>query len=305
MERSGDLVFIAAREDGVQVVDVSDRDAPYLRATLHAVDVVDGIEAQGTMAYVADGPRLGIYSFADPDAPILVNTVELPFDVAELEFDRGLIYACGWNADLLIIDVTPPSTPAVVGTVELQRGPGAVLAHEGLLYVADTDLGIHVLDATDPAVPVYLGTCDTPGSVEGLAATDEVVCLAMTRAYGPDAYLMGGLITAPLQCAVALPAPDLVPSPAAAIRLAVQPNPFNPRTTVEFTLTRPGYVSVGVHDLAGRRLAVLAEGDHAAGTHRVRWDGRDARGRSLPSGTYLVKATTGDEASAEKVTLVK
>ena len=54
----------------------------------------------------------------------------------------------------------------------LRRSLSTVSVADGLLYVADSDLGVHVLDATDPAAPVYLGTCDTPGSVEGLVATD-------------------------------------------------------------------------------------------------------------------------------------
>jgi hypothetical protein len=75
------------------------------------------------------------------------------------------------------------------------------------------------------------------------------------------------------------------------------PNPSNPRTEVVFRLPLAGPVEVTAYDLAGRRLATLTSGFHAAGTHRVVWDGRDGGGRALPSGTYLIRLRTdrGDD----------
>lgn len=69
-----------------------------------------------------------------------------------------------------------------------------------------------------------------------------------------------------------------------AVRAA--PNPFNPSTEIRFTTPAAGDVSVRIHDARGRMLRILTAGRRDAGDHAVRWDGRDARGRPLPSGAY-------------------
>ncbi|MBC8424295.1 hypothetical protein H8E07_09250, partial [bacterium] len=65
------------------------------------------------------------------------------------------------------------------------------------------------------------------------------------------------------------------------------PNPFNPRTTLRFELTRGGDVRLDVYDLDGRRVRTLVDGYLPAGEHRAIWAGRDDGGRPLSSGPYL------------------
>ncbi len=78
-------------------------------------------------------------------------------------------------------------------------------------------------------------------------------------------------------------------SPAAGVGLALaaHPNPFNPRTDLVFTLTRPEVLDLEILDVRGRRLATVFSGALAEGRHRFEWDGRDADGRPLASGLYL------------------
>jgi hypothetical protein len=94
-------------------------------------------------------------------------------------------------------------------------------------------------------------------------------------------------------------------TPAATPRLAVAPNPFNPRTTITFSIVRAGEVAVSVHDLAGRRVARLVDGWRAEGTHAVGWNGRDEDGGGVPSGAYLVRLRTADGVRSVKMMLVR
>jgi hypothetical protein len=98
-------------------------------------------------------------------------------------------------------------------------------------------------------------------------------------------------------------APDL-PSPRVGL-VAVQPNPFNPRTTVTFRLARDEEVRLAVYDAAGRCVTELASGDRRAGTHTVTWNGRDDAERSLPAGVYFVRLMTAVGSDTRKVMLVK
>jgi hypothetical protein len=91
------------------------------------------------------------------------------------------------------------------------------------------------------------------------------------------------------------------PSPRGAVS-AVQnrPNPFNPRTRIEFELAAPQRVEVVVVDARGRHVRRLEAGFRDAGPHSVQWDGQDDLGGSVASGLYLAivrteqgRATTG------------
>ncbi len=100
--------------------------------------------------------------------------------------------------------------------------------------------------------------------------------------------------------------------PAAAVvvsALACRPNPFNPGTTVRFTLA-PGDgealpVTISIHDAWGRRVAVLRPGSYGPGEHAVDWDGRGDDGAPLPSGIYVVRLDAAGAVARAKVTLLK
>lgn len=71
------------------------------------------------------------------------------------------------------------------------------------------------------------------------------------------------------------------------------PNPFNPATSIGFTLAGQSDVRLSVYNLIGQELATLVNGILPAGAHTVAWSGVDAAGRALSSGVYLyrLKAT--------------
>jgi hypothetical protein len=78
------------------------------------------------------------------------------------------------------------------------------------------------------------------------------------------------------------------------------PNPFNPSTVISFRLPVSSDVHLGVYDLLGRLVAVLADGSFVAGDHTVRFDA----GR-LASGMYLYRMQAGTTSISKKMMLVK
>jgi len=83
------------------------------------------------------------------------------------------------------------------------------------------------------------------------------------------------------------------------------PNPFNPLTNIKFELDRPGRVRLQIFDLAGRHIRTLADAHLTAGVHVRQWDGRDDRGRSLPSGAYYFRLDTDSFSDMRKMMLLK
>ena len=87
--------------------------------------------------------------------------------------------------------------------------------------------------------------------------------------------------------------------------LICNPNPFNPRMSITFELNRPQHAEVAVYDVAGRLLGVLADRTYDVGEHSVVWNGKDAAGRAVPSGTYVVRLETESSVEARKVMLLR
>jgi hypothetical protein len=83
------------------------------------------------------------------------------------------------------------------------------------------------------------------------------------------------------------------------------PNPFNPSTTISFTLPSPGAVNLAIYDIAGRKVRDLASGSLPAGFHSVTWDGRDTNGKSVSSGVYISRLTQGERTVSRRMTLMK
>ena len=86
---------------------------------------------------------------------------------------------------------------------------------------------------------------------------------------------------------------------------SVVPNPFNPSTTVRFTLAHPAQASVCVFDVRGRKVRSLYSGALAAGPHSVVWDGRDGNGETVGSGVYLLRVQAGRQTTLHKALLLK
>jgi hypothetical protein len=86
---------------------------------------------------------------------------------------------------------------------------------------------------------------------------------------------------------------------------SIHPNPFNPQTTINFSLAREGKVAISVYDLTGRLVRAIGDPTYTAGDHSVVWNGKDLAGRTVPSGSYVVRMVTETGMVARKVMLIR
>jgi len=104
----------------------------------------------------------------------------------------------------------------------------------------------------------------------------------------------------------ALDAPGEATAPPVHSMGAAHPNPFNPRTSIDFELVEEGRAVLAVYDPAGRLVTRLVDDHLGAGAHRVSWDGTDADGRSVASGTYFATLTVdGRTVASRKAVLLQ
>jgi hypothetical protein len=83
------------------------------------------------------------------------------------------------------------------------------------------------------------------------------------------------------------------------------PNPFNPSTTIRFSLAEAQPVVLAVYALDGRHVTTLLNETCPAGLHEVGWNGRDEQGRSLASGTYFYRLVAEGFQQTRRMLLLK
>lgn len=81
------------------------------------------------------------------------------------------------------------------------------------------------------------------------------------------------------------------------------PNPFNPVTTIRFSLRRETSVKLEIFAVTGRRVKTLVDGITAAGSHELVWDGTDDAARHLGSGLYFYSLEAGGKRVTRKMIL--
>ena len=89
-------------------------------------------------------------------------------------------------------------------------------------------------------------------------------------------------------------------SPEEYIMLSAYPNPFNPETTISFSLPNASKVSLAVYDIQGKEITTLVEGAYPAGTYNSVFNASD-----LASGIYFVSLRAGNLTQTQKLMLIK
>lgn len=90
------------------------------------------------------------------------------------------------------------------------------------------------------------------------------------------------------------------------------PNPFNPTTTIPFTVASkqktvnsPIHATLAIYNTLGQRVKTLVDETKTPGYYDVIWDGRDDKGEEVASGTYIYKLEADDFKQTKKMILLK
>jgi len=83
------------------------------------------------------------------------------------------------------------------------------------------------------------------------------------------------------------------------------PNPFNPTTTIEYSIPEAGNVNLVIYNLAGQKVRTLINENQPASFKKIVWDGRNDMGESVGAGIYFYKLVSGNFSKIQKMTLIK
>ncbi len=83
------------------------------------------------------------------------------------------------------------------------------------------------------------------------------------------------------------------------------PNPFNPTTTILFSLPEEMKIDLSIYNIRGQKVRTLYKGKAGSGQHTVIWNGKDNNEKPVSSGIYFYKLETGGKGKVRKMLLLK
>jgi hypothetical protein len=83
------------------------------------------------------------------------------------------------------------------------------------------------------------------------------------------------------------------------------PNPFNPTTTISFTLPNKAHTSLSIYNVEGKLVKTLVNDTMGEGFKEITWDGRDTHGHQVSSGVYFYRLKAGKKVLTRKMAVLK
>ena len=83
------------------------------------------------------------------------------------------------------------------------------------------------------------------------------------------------------------------------------PNPFNPATTIPYSVATAGPVSLNIYNLQGQLVKTLVQQTAAPGEYHAMWNGRDMADRAVASGVYVYRLSAPDGVRTKRMLLVR
>ncbi len=87
--------------------------------------------------------------------------------------------------------------------------------------------------------------------------------------------------------------------------VSIYPNPFNPTTTIRYSLDNSAPVKIDIYNVKGQLIRTFDMGTQAIGYHKIIWNGKDNNENDLPSGLYFSRLTTNKVIETKKIMLLK
>ncbi len=289
-----DTVWLAQAYGQVLTVDVSDPASPQPGAEMD-FEAVGLAQSQGYLHTIDED---GVYRVLSLQTmpPVEVGTLSLSIGGSSIDIqgDRVLI-GHEWYG-LSVLDVSDLTNPVLLDHIEVMGGANVVTYRDDMAIVSNY-WSTHVVDVSDPSDMRNVGTVWDGGFDHTVFPDGEILISHgvagdnSIQVYpGPCSEFQNELIA------------PLVRSK----RLSIQPNPFNPQTTVSFVLPKTGPVNIQVYDLTGRLVKTLVSGEIVlAGQKEWTWMGRDNHGRNVSSGVYLLRLEAGPFQATGRMVLVR
>jgi hypothetical protein len=179
----GDTAYVADRDIGLQIIDVSYPANPRIIGSLNTLGSVQDVVVIGDIAYVAAG-GLQIIDVKDSKNPYVIGSADTPGSAQDIVVIRDMAYVADYGAGLQIISVSDPENPYIIASVDTPGSAQDVAVIRNTAYVADYDGGLQIIDVSNPKNPHNISSVDTPNYTNGVAVMGNNDYVAMADGNG-------------------------------------------------------------------------------------------------------------------------
>ena len=323
----------------IRIYDVSNPQDIQIISGLELGDyTIYSIAVDENTAYVGCLGGLFSIDISDLTDPTILNCIN-NIAVSNITIDNNFLYACAFNS-VQIYYIDDPNNPILCGAWESSNTTYALAIYNSHAYVSDKYGGLKILDISNPSNPYLVNTIlphfdsliyAKPIIYDNkLVLSDsywnELLIYDLSNAAFPELFYSfkwnrlsaelttneDYLITANDDSGFTiLDLNNLTPASENVIAneeilLTNYPNPFNPTTTISFSIINDSNVELSIFNIKGQKIKTLANNDFMKGSHSIIWNGFNESGDSVSTGIYLYKLNVnGKTESMRKCLLLK
>ncbi|HNX00935.1 MAG TPA: T9SS type A sorting domain-containing protein [Candidatus Cloacimonadota bacterium] len=242
--------------------------------------------------------ELMIIDISDPLHPEIICRQVNTQPIMYLQImDQILYYANGHYNIVNLIDCHDISNPCSLGMLSLKPSSmiSAISVSDNLLFIADPNWSeISIYNISNPADPHLIRSFFQDSFARDFCLDDGSIYTA-NGYFGIQKYDISTIV----------PNINNVVTPAQHMKIDNYPNPFNPSTTIRFELPESGWVKMDIYNIKGQHIRNLLDEHRLNGQNQVVWNGTNDNGKTVASGVYLVKVSSGQYSASRKVIMVK
>ena len=305
--RKDNYIYIGCSGEGIMVVDISDPMNPIQVLTYDIQGFIRDLAVQGDYLYYVNID--GFYAY-DISNPLQLNQIGFWNSNNRAEnfaLYNGYAYVSDYDDGIKIFDLTDPSNLTPINTINLNSTSkidiDPIIRNDKLIISDKHWNEIMVYDLTDPTNPLMCSDCRwNKYTLDMELFGDYLYC-----ANGEDAWDLHGLSVLDFSSfnPVEVDEPIIPNSSSNLINLSNHPNPFNPTTTISFSILDESNVELSIYNIKGQKVKQLVNDQLSTGEHSVVWDGRDDNNLPVGSGVYFYKLKAGDFEKTRKMILLK
>ncbi len=296
---SDNIAYVAAFGSGLQIIDLSDPMNPILLSSYDTVGFSYGIFLSGTTIYLADdGYGINLLDVTNPEQPSLIGSYMTPGSARSVTNSGLYSYVADDGSGLQIIDVSNPENPELLFTFQPHtdtRMNCKPIIISNILIVADNAWNeIFSFDISDPATPILIDSYPWNLSSTDIAVYNDFLITTNER-YGINIHDLEQITDTDKEIIIS---PNSI--------LSNYPNPFNPKTTISFSIYENSEVNLTIYNLKGQKVKTLINDRFRNEDYSIIWNGKNKSGKQVSSGTYFYQLLiNGKTESVKKCLLIK
>lgn len=181
-----DLAYVADDQGGLQIIDISDSENPFVIGEYMSEKSIVGIAVRDTFAYLAVSHSQGgvrIINVAEPEKPVFVGEDNwyYGYNVVAPQNDTMLVYVAGgyW---FVVEDVSFPQYPTFVRRFATPGNVRGIYVIDSIVFLACEQMGLHIFNLAKPDSEALVGWLDTPSNARNIFVENHYAYIADGRA---------------------------------------------------------------------------------------------------------------------------